>query len=571
MRTFWRVECSISFGSRPTAAQCSARIAYLRAMPSGDPKTLQASAYWATSRSVFFSPPPPIMIGTLGRDSDCGELSSRLASNRSGRGTPPRTPRSPSHIPWAIWSVSSSISKRTPRGGNGKPSAARLLLVPGGADAEPGPAARQDVERRGGLDPQPRVPVVDAADHQAEAGASGVRGHEAERGPALEHRLLDLADAPDLEEMVHHPDRIEADVVGVADDLGECRGDRLGAAGPRERVDLEAELHFVAERTSIPFRAGSSPMVLPLRCRRATKPTDSIGDLTGRSVEIRTSYGVNALVPSAVQRAGTMHAHSTTCPGLLGQSEASSYRDSASGGNGGTDVIIGDLSRSCRGPGRALCSSGPRFLCCRWRSSTPPRRLRRAPWRPTRSNATRSRSSRPTSTATNNENHYASKPEVYLNGGPGPSARLAARRDARLLPGRGAGRHAPERDPQTVARCRRQVLRPARAVRHDDATTATSTASPPASSTTSTKGECTKNDNFKVDGPGSLKITKTVEGGQADFSGSFPFTVDCGIAGDFAGSIVYPGPGSQLRGRCSRRVHGHRRHPSRAARWLHLG
>ena len=32
---FWSVERSISSGSRPTAAQWSARIAYLRAMPSG--------------------------------------------------------------------------------------------------------------------------------------------------------------------------------------------------------------------------------------------------------------------------------------------------------------------------------------------------------------------------------------------------------------------------------------------------------------------------------------------------------------------------------------------------------
>ena len=32
--------------------------------------------------------------------------------------------------------------------------AARLVLVPGGTDAEPGPAARQDVERGGGLHPQ---------------------------------------------------------------------------------------------------------------------------------------------------------------------------------------------------------------------------------------------------------------------------------------------------------------------------------------------------------------------------------------------------------------------------------
>ena len=36
------------------------------------PKTLHASAYRATSRSVFFSPPPPIMIGGRGRLSGGG-------------------------------------------------------------------------------------------------------------------------------------------------------------------------------------------------------------------------------------------------------------------------------------------------------------------------------------------------------------------------------------------------------------------------------------------------------------------------------------------------------------------
>ena len=71
----------------------------------------------------------------------------------------------------------------------GEPEALRFGLVPGGADAEPGPAAGQDVERRRGLDPQPGVAVVDAADHQPEPGALAVGGHEAERRPALEHRL----------------------------------------------------------------------------------------------------------------------------------------------------------------------------------------------------------------------------------------------------------------------------------------------------------------------------------------------------------------------------------------------
>ena len=217
IRTFWSVECSISSGSRPTAAQCSARIAYLRAMPSGDPKTLLASAYWATRRRVFFSPPPPIMIGTLGRDSDCGELSSRSAWNSRPRNASSRPALA---LPHPVGDLERLLEHLEPLAERRErePERPRLVLVPGGPDAEPGPAARQDVERRRGLDPQARVAVVDATDHQAEPRALRVRGHEPERGPALEHRLLDLADAPDLEEMVHDPDRIEADVVGLADD-----------------------------------------------------------------------------------------------------------------------------------------------------------------------------------------------------------------------------------------------------------------------------------------------------------------------------------------------------------------
>src|SRR5436190_8870269 len=61
-----------------------------------------------------------------------------------------------------------------------EPKALRFSLVPGGTDAEPRAPARQYVERRGGLDPQTRVSIVDAADHQSEPGACGLRGHEPE-------------------------------------------------------------------------------------------------------------------------------------------------------------------------------------------------------------------------------------------------------------------------------------------------------------------------------------------------------------------------------------------------------
>jgi uncharacterized repeat protein (TIGR01451 family) len=52
-----------------------------------------------------------------------------------------------------------------------------------------------------------------------------------------------------------------------------------------------------------------------------------------------------------------------------------------------------------------------------------------------------------------------------------------------------------------------------------------------------------KSDNFKVLGPGALKISKTVTGAPAGFHGSFPVSIDCGVAGSFTGTIVFPTPG----------------------------
>ena len=42
---------------------------------------------------------------------------------------------------------------------------------------------------------------------------------------------MTYATEPDLPEVVHDPDRIEADVVGGADGSGEGRTDRFGATG----------------------------------------------------------------------------------------------------------------------------------------------------------------------------------------------------------------------------------------------------------------------------------------------------------------------------------------------------
>jgi uncharacterized repeat protein (TIGR01451 family) len=134
---------------------------------------------------------------------------------------------------------------------------------------------------------------------------------------------------------------------------------------------------------------------------------------------------------------------------------------------------------------------------------------------------------------TNNENHYASKPEVYLNGGPGPSGQLP---EGTVIYYRV---EEPDGTPlseirQTTADADGQFF--VQLAPFDTTTNAGNEYSVTASQREDlAKGDCTKNDNFKVDGPGTLKVTKTVEGGESD--GSFPFTVDCGIAGDFAGSI----------------------------------
>ena len=66
---------------------------------------------------------------------------------------------------------------------------------------------------------------MDSADHQAQPGAVEVGGHEREGGLAVEHRRLRWPDAADLEEVVHHPDRVEAGVIRGSDDPGQGRPD----------------------------------------------------------------------------------------------------------------------------------------------------------------------------------------------------------------------------------------------------------------------------------------------------------------------------------------------------------
>ena len=60
-------ERSISAGSRPIASQCSSSTRLLWAITSGAPNACQVEAHCATSRSMTFSPPPPISTGIVPR------------------------------------------------------------------------------------------------------------------------------------------------------------------------------------------------------------------------------------------------------------------------------------------------------------------------------------------------------------------------------------------------------------------------------------------------------------------------------------------------------------------------
>src|SRR5439155_9368257 len=60
--------------------------------------------------------------------------------------------------------------------------AAALLLIPAGADAEPGPALREHVEGGHDLRQQARLPVMDAGHDRDQLRPAAEAGHEAERG-----------------------------------------------------------------------------------------------------------------------------------------------------------------------------------------------------------------------------------------------------------------------------------------------------------------------------------------------------------------------------------------------------
>src|SRR3954454_2779886 len=142
---------------------------------------------------------------------------------------------------------------------------------------------------------------------------------------------------------------------------------------------------------------------------------------------------------------------------------------------------------------------------------------------------------------TNNQNHYDSKPEVYLNGGPESAGSLSA--------GTVLYYQVQEPDGTPLMEIRHLALNSEGKFRVQlypfDTTTNPGGEYKVVVSTQADLGEggCTKSDNFKVAGGGSLKITKDVEGGPAGFTGDFAITINCGDAGTFHKTLHFPDPG----------------------------
>lgn len=141
---------------------------------------------------------------------------------------------------------------------------------------------------------------------------------------------------------------------------------------------------------------------------------------------------------------------------------------------------------------------------------------------------------------TNNQNHYDSKPEVYLNGGPTSAG-------GGLEAGTTIYYQVQEPDGTPLNEIRSTTVQADQTFRVQlfpfDTTSNSGGEYKVVASTLPDleSGACTKSDNFKVDGPGSLKIVKAVDGGEVE--GDFDIHVDCGGSGTFDRTISFPDPG----------------------------
>ena len=155
---------SIVAMSRPTSAQCSARMSSVPLTSSSGPLVFQPSARSATIRSVLLRP------GAADQDRQL-----RLDRTRRAQRVVERVEAALVAEPLAIEQAAHEhdrlvepVEPLARAAEELDPEAVVLALEPGAADAEHGPAVRDVVERRGELGGQARVAERVRADHQPE-------------------------------------------------------------------------------------------------------------------------------------------------------------------------------------------------------------------------------------------------------------------------------------------------------------------------------------------------------------------------------------------------------------------
>jgi hypothetical protein len=84
---------------------------------------------------------------------------------------------------------------------------------------------------------------VDARDQRAESDPLSLRRREGQGGPGLEHGLLRDPHHADLEEVVHHPQAVQASLVSLARKPAERRPDVGLVAAVAEAGKLDPDAH----------------------------------------------------------------------------------------------------------------------------------------------------------------------------------------------------------------------------------------------------------------------------------------------------------------------------------------
>ena len=243
---------SIVAGSRPTAAQCSRRIASRASTSSSVPDVFQASACRATIRRVFLGPLPPTRMRKRGW-SGSGEITASIKPvRRAVMVDALAVEEAADDAEGFVEAVEALAGARA----EVDPVRGVLPLHVRGPEAQDGPTAADVVQRRRELRRVAGRPERVGAHHETHADAARAGGEGADRHPSLEDGLLPRP--LDRGQVVPRPERVPA------------RG--LGCLSPRARSPASRTTATRAGRRTwrrLPACRAHPP---PVCCRRSFAP-----------------------------------------------------------------------------------------------------------------------------------------------------------------------------------------------------------------------------------------------------------------------------------------------------------